>query len=251
MLTFVLILGKAASGKTTLAYKFSSWLEKNYACRVFLANFDAGIELLPYKADFDVRDYISIERIMKEEKLGINGAVLKSVELSYDYLDIFLEKVEEGDYEYAFLDVPGMLESLLLSEKTNRIIDRLKERSRAISIFLIDASKIKAAGDYIYEKSSFFITMLKFGLPMLPVFTKAEFQGAKERLKKFEKSKALEKEIEKEASLYSEVASAFAEVLKNLEHGIRFIKVDSEKEKGFEELYSAMHELICACGDIS
>ena len=84
-MSVVYFLGTAGSGKTTLTANFAKWLLKN-GFAVSIVNLDPGAEVLPYKPDFDVRTIVNLWEIMRKEKLGSNGALLKSIG--------FLEKVD-------------------------------------------------------------------------------------------------------------------------------------------------------------
>ena len=75
----ILFLGPAGSGKTSLVKSFSEWIKSTQDKSVSCINLDPGVDFLPYKADFDIRKFFTIESIMKEEKLGLNGALVRVI----------------------------------------------------------------------------------------------------------------------------------------------------------------------------
>ena len=64
----VFILGTAGSGKSLLTSAFSEWL-KNAKQRVSVINLDPGVLEMPYSPDLDIRDYVNIEAIIRQQNL--------------------------------------------------------------------------------------------------------------------------------------------------------------------------------------
>ena len=74
----IFMLGPAGSGKSLLVKNFSSYLiSEDYEVRV--VNLDPGVLNPSYKPDFDVRLWFTVEDIMREKKLGPNGAILEAM----------------------------------------------------------------------------------------------------------------------------------------------------------------------------
>ena len=61
-----------------------------------------------YRADADIRKYIRTEQVMKRYRLGINSALIKSVELSLSYIDKL-----KLSADYVLYDTPGQLDHIL------------------------------------------------------------------------------------------------------------------------------------------
>ncbi len=76
----VMILGPAGCGKSSLTGHFGSYLQRQGDTVRFL-NLDPGCIELPYRCDFDIRDLFTVERIMREERLGPGGAMTRAMEL--------------------------------------------------------------------------------------------------------------------------------------------------------------------------
>ncbi|MEM3269317.1 MAG: ATP/GTP-binding protein, partial [Saccharolobus sp.] len=68
---FIFILGTAGSGKTTLTKNLQDYLLDNEMDTAVI-NLDPAVEKLPYKPDFDVRDYIDTYEVMTTYGLGPN-----------------------------------------------------------------------------------------------------------------------------------------------------------------------------------
>ena len=96
----VMILGPAGCGKSLLTEKFGAYLEKEgYSVRYI--NLDPGCLSVTYRCNFDVRKRITVEKIMKIERLGPNGAMIRAMEK--------LENIKIPNYEgdFVLIDTPG------------------------------------------------------------------------------------------------------------------------------------------------
>ena len=126
----VMILGPAGCGKSLLTEKFSAYLEKEgYSVRY--VNLDPGCLSISYRCSFDVREKITVEQIMKEERLGPNGAMIRAMEK--------LENIRIPDYDadFVLIDTPGQLEIFSFHRCGPKIVNQLKD---LIGVFILDAS---------------------------------------------------------------------------------------------------------------
>jgi GTPase SAR1 family protein len=94
----IVVIGPAGSGKSTFVKNFSEYL-KDYDVKV--VNLDPASDPI-YKADRDVRKFVKTEDVMRKYGLGINGALLKSIDLALEHMDKLLV---EGDF--VIYDTPG------------------------------------------------------------------------------------------------------------------------------------------------
>lgn len=125
-----MILGPAGCGKSLLTEKFGAYLERE-GYSVKYVNLDPGCLSVSYKCSFDVRERITVERIMKRERLGPNGAVIRAMEK--------LENIEIPNYDedFVLIDTPGQLEIFSFHRCGPKIINQLKD---PVGIFILDAS---------------------------------------------------------------------------------------------------------------
>lgn len=78
--TCILVLGMAGSGKT-------SWVQRTvahlYAQKKapYVINLDPACVEVPYPVNIDIRDTVKYKEIMKQYKLGPNGAIVTSLNL--------------------------------------------------------------------------------------------------------------------------------------------------------------------------
>ena len=116
----IAILGSAGSGKTLITARFGEFLEKE-GYTVKRSNLDPGVLSLPYEPDFDVRDYFTLEEIMRKENLGPNGAILEAMDR--------LSKLKLPSYnaDYVLIDTPGQLEVFAFRDSGPAIFKGMKD----------------------------------------------------------------------------------------------------------------------------
>ena len=100
----LVVLGTAGSGKSTLVAGFGEWLKQNTELRVAYANLDPGCDFVPFSPDFDVRDYFTISKIMREENLGPNGAMIRASELLAQKAQELANKLDRMPAEVLLVD---------------------------------------------------------------------------------------------------------------------------------------------------
>lgn len=105
----IFLIGTAGSGKTTFVKNFSEWIE-NKGVDVARINLDPGVVNLPYTADFDVREYVNTEKIMKDLGLGPNSALTVASDLIAVKVHEISDEIEAMGYEIAVADTPGQIE---------------------------------------------------------------------------------------------------------------------------------------------
>ncbi len=230
----ILILGHAGSGKSTLVKNFGEYLEENYS--VSRVNLDPATEPI-FKADADSRNFVKTEEVMKRFKLGINGALLKSMEILKEYIP---KLVLENDF--VLYDTPGQLELFLYTDFGEDFSEHVKRN--AVAIFLIDSSLCQSAENYLSAIFQSAVVSIRTSLPTLTVFNKTDVK----KPVPYEKAEKLIKKGEGVLSEFMENLLPFYE-LTSLRY--RVIEVSAKKREGFDDLFDAVNEILCACGDIS
>ncbi len=135
---YIVILGTAGSGKTTLTGSLQGWLE-DYGFDAATINLDPAAEYLPYKPDIDVRDYVNAREIMLKYRLGPNGALIVSSDLIATKLDEILDEVNALRSNYILVDTPGQLEVFAFRESGPIVLNTIIGDSKAVTLFLIDS----------------------------------------------------------------------------------------------------------------
>ncbi len=227
------VLGPAGSGKSSFVKAFSEYLE---GYDVKCINLDPATPPI-YKADIDIRRYIRTEDVMRKYRLGINSALIKSIELSIPFIKDFRI---EGDY--ILYDTPGQMELFLSSKYGRETVDLLKTDTTA-SIFLMDLTTIQDAESFLSTIMENVIITLRLYIPSLTVFTKSD-------LASIDVDK-LKQDILEKSSALSELLEKTIEFIEYTNIPQRTLMISNINKNGFDELMSAINELFCSCGDIS
>lgn len=231
---FVIVLGPAGSGKTTLVKKL-----KEYG--TISINLDPASEA---EADIDIRQWVRTEQIQKKFSLGINGALLKSMEMIAERD----EWIDERD-EIKVIDTSGQLEIFLYHDYGKRIIQKLLLHDIVTSIFVIDAMEASSVENYLSLLAQNAIINLRLGIPLLTAINKIDVTS-KEKLLHFIEKNAMSKMLEGGDALRN-LAKGLMEYVEYTSIFQRPLLVSAKTGEGIDNLYSAIYEVHCGCGDIS
>ena len=135
---FIILVGPAGSGKSTLTGELASHME-GFGVSVAKVNFDPAVEVLPYEPEVDVRDYVTAEELMKKEGLGPNGALVVAVDSLINYVSDIRKRIEGLEADYVIIDTPGQLELFAYRIGGPLVLDSLVIDNPVATVFLADA----------------------------------------------------------------------------------------------------------------
>ncbi len=229
------VIGPAGSGKSTFVAEYSEYLKDN-GYDVKCVNLDPATEPI-YKADRDIREFVKTEEVMKKYKLGINGALIKSIDISVDYVDEL-----KCNADYVLYDTPGQMELFIYSKSGREIVNKLSDRFSA-ALFLMDSTVVCDSESFVSAVMQNVIVSLRLSLPTLTVFTKSDLSEVD--------VDELRNELSEREGLLAELMEKTLFFIEYTTIPYRVIKVSSIKRTGFNDVFTAINELFCACGDIS
>lgn len=229
----IIVIGPAGSGKSTFVKNFSEYL-KDYDVKV--VNLDPASDPI-YEADRDVRNFVRTEKVMRKYNLGINGALLKSMELSLEYVD---DLIVDGDF--VIYDTPGQMELFLYSKHGLKIAERIA-KGWSVCLFIIDAEVASTPENFASIVAQNAVISLRLTMPTLTVLNKCD-------LVDFDIGKVREglKEV---GGVLGEIVEKLADLIDYTTLKFRVLKISALKGIGFEDVFSAINEVFCSCGDIS
>ncbi len=248
---FVVVLGPAGSGKTTLVSSFGKWVEKTQSMKVGYVNLDPGAEELSFTPDFDVRRLVRVRDVMHEYGLGPNGAFVKSADLMVEHLGEIMDGISQIDAEYVLVDTPGQMELFVFRDSGPEIVAGLKRLGFPVAVVVFDPSLARRATDIVALKLLTTVVQLRLDVESIPVLNKADLPGADRVAKVLEEPDALNAALSSEKGVTADLAQSLAQVIEEYRQAARLVRVSALKGKGFEELYDVLHEVYCTCGDLT
>jgi len=246
----VVIMGPAGSGKTSLAAALGRWVEESVGLSVGYANLDPAVEFLPYRPDFDARGVADARELMRREGLGPNGALLRAVEILAERADYIADALSALGQDYVIVDTPGQLDMFVFHDFGPKIVEGLQRRGRSLGLFLWEASTLATASG---SASLFLLTLfvrLRLQVPVIPVVTKidaAQPVGGTF----FDTLEKVRQKLGEEPGALSSFVGELYSVLREYSIPARIVGVSSRTGAGLSDLYGLIHEVFCACGDLT
>jgi GTPase SAR1 family protein len=246
----VFIIGTAGAGKSLLTAAFSEWLIASKQ-DVSIVNLDPGVITLPYSPDVDVRNYVNIDKLMEEYRLGPNGALIMAADLIADETEKISHEIEELQSDIVLVDTSGQMELFAFRASGPYITSELTKEPK-VMVYLFDS--VFSVNPLNYVSNLFLSTAVynRFLLPQLHLISKCDLLP-KEQLGEIvswaTSQRALEDAIEKRLEGTKRLLS------KNMAHaiyelGLEFplLPVSAKTNEGMLNLNATL-ERILAGGD--
>lgn len=194
-----LVVGPPGSGKSTYC-KYICENLRQLGRNAKIINLDPANDNLIYKPAADLTEFINVEQLMKESKIGPNAAMIRSLELLeenfgwlYDKIVMEIEKAEEekkgqvskddkelkNNRPYFILDCPGQSELYTHHTSMKHIIRELTSKNnhfdlRLVCVNLCDSYHASDLGKYIGILLNSLTTMVNLELPHLNILSKVD-----------------------------------------------------------------------------
>jgi GTPase SAR1 family protein len=166
------VIGTAGSGKSLLTAAFKEWLRMSKQ-DVSVVNLDPGALILPYSPDVDVRNYVDIEKIMEEYRLGPNGALVMAADLIADETEKLSHEIEELQSDIVLVDTSGQMELFAFRASGPYIANELTKEPKAI-VYLFDSVFSINPLNYVSNMYLSAAVYNRFLLPQLHVLSKTD-----------------------------------------------------------------------------
>lgn len=248
----VMFLGPAGSGKSTLVYAYSKWLSEEFGLRVYKVNLDTAAEYIPYQPDFDIRMYIDAHRIAKELGLGPNGALVKSMEMLGENVDIVTKAIDNADADFILIDTPGQMEVFIFRDVALKLSQSLGKYGREfVAVFVLDGEVVKRYEDYAFVAIMCVALQARLGVDVVPVINKIDV--AEDLSLVGDVVSDVEEVVEKlrNKGTYGEMLANIVNTIWLYAKATRVPRVSAKNMLGLEELHRVVHELTCSCGDLT
>jgi GTPase SAR1 family protein len=249
---FVVITGPAGSGKSTLAGALGSWISAKQFMPVGYVNLDPGAEDLPYEPDVNVRKYVKLEEVMRRERLGPNGALIRSAELLLNFMDALFDELSRLKQPYVIVDTPGQMELFLFRDFGLAFTERLKELGHVTGVLVLDPTLSHRPQDLLVLRLLSLVVQLRFGVDVVPVVNKSDLlQGDKQVAEGLLDCSALREQLKTVPGVLGDLSERILSTLEDFRVATRVPVVSAVTGEGLEQLYDILHEIFCACGDLT
>jgi len=244
---FVVFVGTAGCGKTTLVKSFGEWLEE-LGFRVSRVNLDPGVEVLPYEATFDVRDVVRASDLMRELGLGPNGAMIMASKLMEERIDEIVKRMTASGADYILVDTPGQMELFVFRGLGPSLSGAVKRAGRAVAVYIVDAETIRDASELLVIKLLSLIIELRLEIPTVAVINKGDVVDLSELDLKVDEVK---RRLSSRTDVLSDLALELTDLVFKYERASRVVVISALKKVGLDRLYDLIHESFCVCGDLT
>ncbi|MEM0332400.1 MAG: ATP/GTP-binding protein [Archaeoglobaceae archaeon] len=244
----VYFVGTAGSGKTFFTKAFAEWLDLK-KLDYMIINLDPGAEYVPYSADFDVREYYTLEDIMHRYKVGPNGAQIIGADMIATIIDELKYEIEYSNSEYILIDTPGQMELFTLRESSRMLVNSLGAKN-SVMVFLFDPIVSKTPNGYLSLLFMSSSAVFRLEMPQIPVLAKSDILSDQEieMIKNWSSNpdSLLSKLVFERKTLSSEL---FA-VLKEVGFFRPLIPASAITGAGIEDVYDGIQEIFYSGEDL-
>ncbi len=234
---YIVLMGPAGSGKTTLTQALSEWLG-NQGIQNTKINLDPAVEWLPYMPDVDVRDYVNARDVAIKHGLGPNGALLTSMDLLYTKINDVKKEIIDNESQYNIIDTPGQLELFAYRNTGPLILDKIVPKDNTVVVFLIDSNFTYTMESLLSLILLSYSVELRHSYPQIIALTKADLLPPEkiEFLNNLKENpeilkQALYSSPRKTSFLYENLVGSLVDM------GINLIPVSSLTEEGLWNLF--------------
>ncbi|MEN2975399.1 MAG: ATP/GTP-binding protein [Candidatus Caldarchaeales archaeon] len=246
----IVFIGTAGCGKTALTHVFGEWLENELDGDVSYINLDPGVRKTPYNPSYDVRDIVTVERLM-ESGLGPNGAMIKAAEIIEEKISEISRSVYSLESDFKLIDTPGQMELFLFRPMGPRFIEEVSKYSPTVSVYIIDPVLASSLSSLATSFLLPIITRFRLKVPVVSVINKADLPEIYKVEEFYRNMHNLEEEIVyEEKGLIVDLASKFINLIDEFSKTIRVVKTSAKMREGMSDLYTIVHEALCECGDL-
>ena len=238
---FVYFVGTAGSGKSTLVKSYRDWLGNN-GIDCMTINLDPGVDMLPYDADIDIREWVALDEVMGEYNLGPNGAQIVAADLMAVYIKKLTDLLDGVRTEYVLVDTPGQLELFAFRESSNVIVEAFgKEKSMVV--YLSDPMLCKTSNGFVSNMVLSSLVEFRLQLPVINILTKADLMKDEDRdrmISWFENSDSLYDDLlDNDANPQTVVGMELFKAVESVGIFGQIRAVSAVENTGLEEIYSA------------
>lgn len=248
----IVFVGTAGAGKSTLTTAFDGWMHDNgHDCAIL--NMDPGAEELAYEPDIDIRDWVRLEEVMSDYKLGPNGAQIVAADLLALNMDKVLEPVEKLDADYLLVDTPGQLELFAYRQSGKVVLDKLGKDDTVLA-FVTEPAICRSPGGYVSASMLFASVNFRLEVPALNIISKTDLisQDELERILGWavEESRLYDDLVDEDLRSAKVLSIEVFRALQHVSAYSQMIPISSKEMTGLEDLYAKVQDIFYGGEDL-
>ncbi|CBZ24816.1 putative XPA-interacting protein [Leishmania mexicana MHOM/GT/2001/U1103] len=176
----ILVVGMAGTGKTTLVHRMQHYAHAN-GIRSYFINLDPAVTHTPYNVNIDIRDSVKYGEVMKNYRLGPNGAIMTSLNLFATKIHqvVSLLEKKKATLDWIIVDTPGQIEVFTWSASGHLIADSFGAVLPTVLLFVADTVRcVSSPQTFVSTMLYSSGIMLKQQVPLVVVFNKTDVVSA-------------------------------------------------------------------------
>ena len=237
---YLYFIGTAGSGKSTLSSNFQKWC-KMRGLDAIIVNLDPGAENLPYEADIDIRDWISLKEIMETYELGPNGAQIVCADMIALNTEDVKKSIEQFKPDYIIVDTPGQLELFVFREAGKYTVKFLNP-DRSVLCYLLDPALAKTASGFVSQLLLSITTNFRLEQPQINILSKSDLLSEEELdiIKRWSDTPEdlYGAVINEEASVYREMNENILHLIQDFGGYTKLIPTSKKQYFGIDDVYT-------------
>eukprot|EP01083_Nonionella_stella_P082304 227161_1 len=236
-----IVIGMAGSGKTTLMQRLAAHI-RQYEIPGYIMNLDPAVASIPYGPNIDIRDTVKYKEIMKQYKLGPNGAIITSLNLFATKFDKVIDLLEKRSdkLKNIFIDTPGQIEVFTWSASGQIITETLASSFPTVIVFVVDTPRTQSPITFMSNMMYACSIMYKFKLPFILAFNKVDVlphHFAEEWMKD---SESFESALQSEKSYMSTLTQSMGTALSEFYANLTTVGVSAVTGQGIDKFFEAV-----------
>ncbi|SBT43968.1 XPA binding protein 1, putative [Plasmodium ovale wallikeri] len=243
--TVIIAIGMAGSGKTTYIGALYNYLKVEKKKKVYTINLDPAVKHLHYSANIDIRDSIKYHEVMKEYKLGPNGAIMTCLNLFATRFDKVIEMLEKRKYKlnYIIVDTPGQIEVFNWSASGNIILETLSVSFPVVINYIIDTVRCERPITFMSNMLYACSVLYKTRLPFLACFNKIDVIRHDKCIEWMKNYDSFNEDVLRDESYMASFSRSCALMINEFYEEIKTVGISSKTNEGFNHVFKKLELL--------
>ncbi len=245
------LLGPGGVGKTSLMKALID-LTIGSGLRYAAVNLDPGCSSLPFKTLFDARDIVTVNGLMAEEKVGPNYAMIEAFTRVIAERSKIFNSIVEFKPEIVYFDTPGQMEVFLFNRQTPIFLSEVSGYVKPIGVFIMDNMMVKDAGKLVVTELLSLSFQLHLEIPIVTVINKVDL-GIPSDIDRMIKDTEylINKVLVEKTGLEKDLILGLIPTFRDIRGSTRVVYTSTKIGSGIQDLFNIIHEVFCACGDLT